>query len=144
MENSKVVITREQVRDFTKKACEDNHLPEAFFEEFWNRLLKRDDIYKEYVYYLVKKDFISEVDILGYHVIDILIWQMDHFKAKLDMDTYNEKHNEAVMIMEAFDTFLKMAESPEEYQLRMQTDTGQDGTERYIGLHQSARKNKEK
>lgn len=143
-ENSKLVITREQVREFTKKACEDNHLSNIFFEEFWGRLLKRDDIYKEYVYYLVKRDFLSEVEILGYHVIDILIWQMDHFKAKLDMDTYNEKHNEAVMIMEAFDTFLKMSESPEEYRLRMQTDTGVDGTERYIGLHQSARKNTEK
>lgn len=139
--NSKVVITREQVKEFTKKACEDNGLSISFFESFWDRLSKRDDIFKEYVYYLVKRDFLSEVEILGYHVIDIMIWQMDHFKAKLDMDTFKEKHNEAVMIMEAFDTFLKMAESPEEYRLRMQTDTGVDGTERYIGLHQSARKN---
>lgn len=132
---SKLHITREQVKEFTRKTCLDHGLTEQFFEDFWERMLKRDDIYKEYVYYLVKQEFVSGVCIEGYHVIDVLIWQMDHFKAKLDMDTYDMKHNEAKMILSAFDTFLKMAEEPEEYVQRMQVDTGTDYPDKYFGLH---------
>ena len=131
----KVRITRQQVKEFTYKACLDNGFTEEFFADFWERMLKHDDIYKEYVWYLVKKEFISEVSIKGYHVVDILIWQMDHFKAKLDVDTYDMKHNEAKMILNAFDTFLKMSEEPDDYIERIQVDTGTDYPDKYFGLH---------
>ena len=113
----------------------DNGFTEEFFADFWERMLKHDDIYKEYVWYLVKKEFISEVSIKGYHVVDILVWQMDHFKAKLDVDTYDMKHNEAKMILNAFDTFLKMSEEPDDYIERIQVDTGTDYPDKYFGLH---------
>lgn len=134
-ETNTLHITREQVKTFTHEACVKNGLSEEFFAQFWARMLERDDIYTEYVYYLVKQEFISRVEIKGYHVIDVLIWQMDHFKAKLDADTYDMKHNEAKMILSAFDTFLKMAENPEEYTYRMQVDTGTDYPDKYFGLH---------
>lgn len=126
-------ITREEVRGFTRKACLDNGFSEGFFEEFWERLLKRDDIYKEYVYYLVKREFLGEVRIEGYQVVDVLIWQMDGFKSKLDRDNYDMKNNEAKMVISAFDTFLKMAEEPEEYVKRMQHDTGTDYEDKFFG-----------
>lgn len=126
-------ITREEVRGFTRKACLDNGFSEAFFEEFWERLLKRDDIYKEYVYYLVKREFLGEVRIEGYQVVDVLIWQMDGFKSKLDRDNYDMKNNEAKMVISAFDTFLKMAKEPEEYVKRMQHDTGTDYEDKFFG-----------
>ena len=135
MNQNKLVITRELVKQFTFEACISNEMPETFFEEFWERLMQRDDIYKEYVYYLVKHDFSNEVDVEGYHVIDILIWQIDHFKARMDMDNVKHKQNEAVMILTAFDTFLKMAENPEEYTLRLQVDTGTEYPDKFYGLH---------
>jgi len=133
--DNKLHITRSQVKEFTHQACLDHGLTEEFFESFWERMLKRDDIYKEYVFYLVRQEFTSSVSIEGYHVIDVLIWQMDHFKAKLDVDNYDMKHDEAKMILSAFDTFLKMAENPEEYVQRMQVDTGTDYPDKYFGLH---------
>lgn len=126
-------ITREEVREFTRKACLDNGFSEGFFEEFWERMLKRDDIYKEYVYYLVKREFLGEVRIKGYQVVDVLVWQMDGFKSKLDRDNYDMKNNEAKMVISAFDTFLKMAKEPEEYVKRMQHDTGTDYEDKFFG-----------
>lgn len=126
-------ITREEVREFTKKACLDNGFSEKFFEEFWEALLERDDIYKEYVYYLVKKEFLGEVRISGYQVVDILVWQMDGFKSRMDRDNYDMKYNEAKMVLSAFDTFLKMAKEPEEYVKRMQHDTGTDYENKFFG-----------
>lgn len=126
-------ITREEVREFTKRVCLDNGFSEGFFEEFWEELLERDDIYKEYVYYLVKKEFLGEVRIEGYQVVDVLVWQMDGFKSKMDRDNYDMKNNEAKMVISAFDTFLKMAKEPEEYVKRMQHDTGTDYENKFFG-----------
>ncbi len=126
-------ITREEVREFTKKACLDNGFSEGFFEDFWEKLLERDDIYKEYVYYLVKKEFLGEVRIEGYQVVDVLVWQMDGFKSRMDRDNYDMKNNEAKMVISAFDTFLKMAKEPEEYVKRMQHDTGTDYENKFFG-----------
>ena len=126
-------ITREEVREFTKKACLDNGFPEGFFEEFWAELLERDDIYKEYVYYLVKKEFPGEVRVEGYQVVDVLVWQMDGFKSRMDRDNYDMKNNEAKMVISAFDTFLKMAKEPEQYVKRMQHDTGTDYENKFFG-----------
>lgn len=126
-------ITREEVRNFTKKACLDNGFSEGFFEEFWKELSERDDIYKEYVYYLVKKEFLGEVRIEGYQVVDVIIWQMDGFKSRMDRDNYDMKNNEAKMVLSAFDTFLKMAKEPEGYVKRMQHDTGTDYENKFFG-----------
>ena len=57
-ENNKVVITREQIRQVTEEACKACNMKDGFFEQLWDAFLKNDDIYKEYVMYLVKKDFL--------------------------------------------------------------------------------------
>jgi len=121
---NKMVVTREQVRQVTEAACKSCGMEDGFFEQLWDAFLKNDDIYKEYVIYLVKKDFPCEVKICGYTIVDILIWQMDGFKTKLDMDTSKTKGNQASMVLLAFDTFMKMREHPEQYLTHLAEDSG--------------------
>ena len=52
-ENNKLVITREQIRQVTEEACRSCKMEEGFFEQLWDAFLKNDDVYKEYVMYLV-------------------------------------------------------------------------------------------
>lgn len=56
-ENNKLVVTREQVKQVTEEACKVCGMEEGFFEQLWNLFLQNDDVYKEYVMYLVKKIF---------------------------------------------------------------------------------------
>ena len=123
-ENKKLVITREQIHQVTEEACKACSMEEGFFEQLWDAFLKNDDVYKEYVMYLVKNDFPCEVKICGYTIIDILIWQMDGFKTKLDMDTSKTKGNQTSMVLLAFDTFMKMRENPEHYLMHLSEDSG--------------------
>ena len=123
-ENNKLVVTREQIRQVTEEACIASSMEEGFFEQLWDAFLKNDDVYKEYVMYLVKKDFPCEVKICGYTIVDILIWQMDGFKTKLDMDTSKTKRNQTSMVLLAFDTFMKMRENPERYLTHLAEDSG--------------------
>lgn len=123
-ENNKLVVTREQVKQVTEQACKECNMEDGFFEQLWDAFLQNDDVYKEYVMYLVKKDFPCEAKICGYTIVDILVWQMDGFKTKLDMDTSRTKENRASMVLLAFDTFMKMRTNPEKYLTHLAEDSG--------------------
>ena len=127
----KVHISGEQIKEHTRLACERSGYSQEFFVDFWNRLMERQDIYKEYVTYLVTGDFPGQVKVEGYQVVDVLIWQMDRFKAKMDTDTYDTKQDKTKMILSAFDTFLKMAKEPEVYVAKMREDTGTDYPDKF-------------
>ena len=133
-ENKKTVITREMVRQATEKICEENGLDKAFFESFWEALLQDDEVYTEYVHYLVYQDFDCRCEQCGVTVVDVLIWQIDHFKAQLDVDTTLTKRRQGSMVLLAFDTFLKLKRDPEKYLPRLREDTGTDYPGKFNGL----------
>ena len=78
------------------------------------------------MYYLIHQDFACKVKIGGVSIVDVLIWQIDHFKAQLDTDTTLTKRREGSMVILAFDTFLKMREDPDKILKAMQENTGSD------------------
>lgn len=111
--------------------CEYAHMDHIFLADFWNRLVSDQDVYEEFCYYLKHQDYLCKTNVCGYTVVDVLIWQMDRFKAELDMDKTEMKQNGDKMLLMAFDTFLKMRKNPEHYVEAMQSDTGTDYPGKY-------------
>lgn len=105
---------------------------EAFFKDFWKRLRQSENIYKEFIYYLEHQTFLCEYKVQGYGVVDIMVWQMDHFKSQLDRGRDDMKNNGDKMLLMAFDTLLKMEREPARYVELMQTETGTDYEGKYI------------
>ena len=60
-----------------------------------------------------------------------MIWQMDHFKARLDSDNSGTRQSGDKMLLLAFDTLLNMRKNPNEYIQKMQTETGTDYPDKY-------------
>lgn len=108
---------------------------EAFLLSFADRLcasLKNGDgIAEEFIYYMERKDFRCLTKVEGYTVVDIMVWQIDHFKAQLDRGNYGMKNNGSKMVLRAFDTMLKMKEDPEKYKQLMESETGTDYPGKY-------------
>lgn len=104
---------------------------ETFLEQFWNNLIASKGIYEEFVNYLTNQTFLCKYKIEGYSVVDIMVWQMDHFKATMDRGQDDMKQNGDKMLLMAFDTMLKMEKSPEKYVNLMQSETGTDYPEKY-------------
>ena len=59
-------------------------------------------------------------------VVDIMIWQMDHFKSDLDRGLYDMQSNPNKMLLRAFYTMLKMEKDPQLYLEKYGSDTGTD------------------
>lgn len=104
---------------------------EAFFRDFWKRLAESEGVMREFVYYLEHQNFLCEYKVRGYSVVDILVWQTDHFKAQMDRGRDEMKNNGDRMLLMAFDTLLKMQSDPEYYVNLMRTETGTDYEGKY-------------
>ena len=105
---------------------------EAFLQDFWQRLRRSENVYREFTYYLEHQNFLCEYSVEGYSVVDIMVWQMDHFKAQMDRGKDDMKSNGDRMLLMAFDTLLKMERDPARYVELMQTETGTDYEGKYV------------
>lgn len=114
-----------QAARYAAELCMGAGETQAFYDDFWNRLKNSPDIFREFVYYMQKGDFAGKVKIGGRSIVDILVWQMDHFKAYMDRET-QIKGNQDEMVLRAFDTFLKMEKDPEAILYLLDTESGSD------------------
>lgn len=117
---------RQRAYTWAKALCYYAGESDAFLEQFWENLTQSEGVYREFVYYLEHQNFLCEYQIEGYSLVDIMVWQMDHFKAQLDRGKDDMKNNADKMLLMAFDTMLKMERDPMRYILSMQSETGTD------------------
>ena len=102
-----------------------------FLEELAEGLAASPAIGEEVLFYVETGDFSCKTKIEGYTLVDIMVWQIDHFKAQMDRGNTGMRNNGSKMVLRAFDTMLKMEREPERYKLLMQTETGTDYPEKY-------------
>ena len=124
MEDNKL---KEYTEILAKRAGED----EGYVDDFLRRLSENKDVAEEYVYYLEHGDYACKNTIGSISVVDIIVWQIDHFKELLDMDQTEYKSNPYKMTLAAFDTMLLYADKAEELASKMSEATGTD----YLGKY---------
>ena len=116
----------EQIRNVVNEMSEAAGFDSTFADSFFNRIKADESLLNEFVVYLTTNKFTCENKVAGYSVVDILVWQMDHFKAFLDRDSLAKSNNECEKLLLAFDTFMKMKEDPEKY---LELLTGESGSD---------------
>ena len=124
--------TEEKAYQWAKALCYYAGENEEFLSDFWARLTQSQGVYQEFVYYLEHQTFRCGYKVAGYGVVDIMVWQMDHFKAEMDRGRDDMKNNGDKMLLMAFDTMLKMEIDSEYYVNLMQTETGTDYPGKYV------------
>ena len=120
-----------QVIYFIKELCRYAGVEEGFAGAFWEKLSEDEEIYREFTYYMANGNFACQAKVEGYTVVDVMVWQMDHFKAWLDRDNSASRQNGDRMLLLAFDTLLDMRRSPRKYIAKMQGETGTDYPDKY-------------
>ena len=118
---------KEAVQRFGSAAGESGE----FLRELTAGLLASPEIGEEFLFYAETGNFSCKKKIDGYTVVDIMVWQIDHFKAEMDRERTGMGNNGSKMILRAFDTMLKMEKEPEKYKQLMQSETGTDYPEKY-------------
>lgn len=117
--------TEEQLWSFTKALCYYAGEKEDFAKAFWKRLLTSEPILKEYQYFYEHQNFLCAYKIQNVSVVDVMVWQIDHFKARLDRES-TMRTNKDRMVLMAFHTFLMMEDDPEPVLRQLKGQTGTD------------------
>ncbi len=117
--------------DFIRSLCLYAGESMEFAESFRTKLMADEEIREELIYYIEHGNFACKAKIRGYTVVDVMVWQMDHFKARLDQDNSGTRQNGDRMLLLAFDTLLNMRKEPEKYILKMSGETGTDYPDKY-------------
>lgn len=94
--------------------------------DFWERLKADAQLLEELEYYAINKEFLCKYKVEGYTVTDILVWQVDHFKAYLDRREEINRYRQDKLIYNSFDILLQMRKNPEFYVNKLQGETGTD------------------
>ena len=127
----KTQMNEKGIREYIDRLCENAGEDQSFAEDFYERLTADQEILQEFVSYMESGNFACRAKVCDYTVVDVMIWQIDHFKAWLDRDTTGTKQNKDKMLLNAFDVLLKMKQNPESYIQKMQLETGTDYEGKY-------------
>ncbi|GFI45899.1 hypothetical protein IMSAGC019_01212 [Lachnospiraceae bacterium] len=119
------------VGKYIRQLCQNAGETTDFADNFQEKLEKDREIYDEFVSYLKTGNFACQAKVEGYSVVDVMVWQMDHFKARLDRDNSKTRGNRDGMLLYAFHTLLNMREDPQKYIRQMQGETGTDYPGKY-------------
>ncbi len=117
-------------RKTVEKICEEAGFSTERKAALLDGLEEHPDIAEELAYYLEHRDFLCKVNVAGMTMVDVLIWQIDHFRAFLDRDTDLTKRNPAAMGVLAAETMLRLRRDPDNVLKEYSDDTG---TDRIIG-----------
>ena len=123
---SEGTVLFDNLYEYARKLCEDAHEEEGTLEVFWNRIKDYPEILKEFDYYREHNDFLCELKVCGITVADILVWQIDRFKAALDEGKFALKYNGPHMVLGAFYTMADVIDEPEKFTARFSSETGTD------------------
>ena len=116
----------ELLYEYARQLCTQANEEEGVLEEFWRKINKYPDVLKEFDYYREHKDFLGELSVKGITISDILIWQIDRFKAALDEGKFALKCNGPHMVLGAFYTMCDVIDNPDKYLIRFSSETGTD------------------
>ena len=124
----------ENAARYAADLCMRTGKDQDFYDAFWQRLLSHRDILIEFLYYTEKGEFLCRASRDKITVADILVWQIDRFKAAMDQDRNGLKDDRDKMVLFAFDTMTRMAEDPRRYREKIASDTGTDYPGKFGGL----------
>ncbi len=119
------------LENFLRKLAEGAGETQEYATDLWERISRSEGLLKELAYYYDNRQFWCGYKVAGYTLADILVWQVDHFKAFLDRPMEMNRYRQERLLLSALDIMQKMEENPENYVTKMSNETGTDFEGKY-------------
>lgn len=130
-EKRKVEEALRTLHDFVRNLSEKAGKSMEFAEDLWERIQRSPGVLRELAYFHDYRDFYGKHKVAGYSLPDVLVWQVDHFKAYMDRHEEMNRYRTERLLLESLDILLKMEEDPLPYVEKMQGETGTDFVDKF-------------
>lgn len=119
------------IENFIKNLCAQADESEEYGEELWKRIKGSSGVLQEVAYFHDYGRFLGKYKVAGYTLPDILVWQVDHFKAYMDRHLEMNRYRRERLLLESLDVMLKMEVDPAPYVEKMKSESGTDFVGKY-------------
>ncbi len=116
---------------FVKGLAEKAGESEEYAADLWERISKSGGVLQELAYYHDYRQLLCKHCVAGYTLADILVWQVDHFKAWLDRPLEINRYRQEKLFLSALDIMLCMEKDPLPYIKKMSDESGTDFVDKY-------------
>ncbi len=121
----------ETLRSYVLELSEKAGKSEGYGEELWSRIKQSNGVLRELAYYHDYGEFYGKYEVAGYTLTDVLVWQVDHFKAYMDRHEEMNRYRTERLFLESLDVLLKMEKDPAPYVEKMKGETGTDFADKF-------------
>ena len=119
------------LEDFLSELCKKAGKDPEFAKDLWERTKASNGVLRELAYYHDYGAFYGGYKVAGYTLPDILVWQVDHFKAYMDRHEEMNRYRTERLFVESLDVMLKMEKDPTSFVEKMKGETGTDFADKY-------------
>jgi hypothetical protein len=99
---------------------------EEYGEKLWQGIKNSSGLLQELAYYHDYGNFLCKYKVAGYTLVDVLVWQVDHFKFYMDRPDEMNRYRQERLLLESFETMLEMEKDPGKISRKMAAESGQD------------------
>lgn len=120
-----------ELKRWSGELCRQAGKSEADAEQFFQGLCESEGLLREFAYYHDTHGFLCEKKVAGYSIADIMVWQVDHFKAYLDRGDECLRYDSARLLLASFSIMMEMEKNPAPYVEKMKRESGTDSPEAF-------------
>ena len=125
-EDAQLAQALQTLYDWTVRLCKCAGEDRAAADTFWGELKSDPELLSEYAYYYDNREFLCRYRIGDFTIADILVWQMDHFKAHMDRADSANRYDKDKLVLSTFRTMLELKKDPVRIAREFAAETGTD------------------
>lgn len=118
--------TKIKVYDMLQKLCDYCNEKESRCDELWGYMLQNDELYEEFVYFIVNRSLMGKMNVEGYTLIDLYVKQIDMYNVRNDLGKNPIFCMKEDMVLRSFLMMGRLLEAPETYKKKLEDGFGMD------------------
>ena len=103
--------------------CNEN---DSWCDELWGYMLQNDELYEEFVYFIVNRSLMGKMNVEGYTLIDLYVKQIDMYNVRNDLGKNPIFCMKEDMVLRSFLMMGRLLEAPETYKKKLEDSFGMD------------------
>lgn len=99
---------------------------ESWCDELWGYMIHNDELYEEFVYFIVNRSLMGKMNVEGYTLIDLYVKQIDMYNVRNDLGKNPIFCMKEDMVLRSFLMMGRLLETPETYKKKLEDGFGMD------------------
>lgn len=115
-----------KVYGMLQNLCDYCNEKDSWCDELWGYMLQNDELYEEFVYFIVNRSLMGKMNIEGYTLIDLYVKQIDMYNVRNDLGKNPIFCMKEDMVLRSFLMMGRLLEAPETYKKKLEDGFGMD------------------